>query len=231
MLLRSELGVSPAATRCPLSLRVATPGRLLGSTPRAALRGLMLLMVTLALGGCQRTLFSQAPAAGTACDVALQGRWVSVDKAGTPDGEIEAALGADCRVTITEHRPEGPRVWPPVAVASQRIGRRDLVWLDAAGINRAFEITSGPVDREGTVYVFAYTRTRDRLDLLPPDHRRLAHRVVDGDLAGAVLADGSDLTVRVDAEAAALAKLFGESRSFQRSEPLRFRRAAEPPRS
>lgn len=197
-------------------------------THSVAQRWAIALLAMLALGGCQRSLFSQPPAATSGCAGALQGRWVSVDQRGKPDGEIAATVDADCRLSVVESRPEGPRTWPPVALASGRVAGRDLVWLDAAAINRAFEITAGPLDRDGTVYVFAYTLKRDRLDLLPLDHRRLARRVLDGKLDGAVLADGSDITVRVDADAEALASVWRERRSFRRTEPLRFRRTAAP---
>jgi hypothetical protein len=201
-----------------------------GLNGRALLRTGLLLGVMLAMTGCQRTLFSTAPTASTGCDAALQGRWVSVDNKGKPDGEIAATLGSDCQLSVIEHRPEGPRAWPAVAVASGRVGGRELVWLDAAGINRAFEINPGPLDREGTVYVFAYTLRRDRLDLLPPDHRRLARQVIDGKLDGAALVDGSDITVRVDGDLSEVANLIGARRSFQRDNALRFRRVADPAR-
>ena len=221
-----ELG-AVVAWRVPPSV-IAAHWMPTARTHRVALRWVIALLGILVLGGCQRSLFSSPPTASAGCAAALQGRWVSVDQRGEPDGEIAATVDADCRLSVVESRPEGPRTWPPVALASGRVAGRDLVWLDAAAINRAFEITPGPLDRDGAVYVFAYTIRRERLDLLPPDHRRLARRVLDGKLDGAVLVDGSDITVRMDGDADALASLWRERRSFQRTEPLRFRRAVEP---
>jgi hypothetical protein len=218
----------PRPASSPHSPRSCLPLRRLHASPLRwpALR-LVVLVAMLVLTGCQRTLFSQPPAAEARCEAALQGRWVSVTERGEPDGEIAATVDADCRLSVVESRPEGPRAWPPVTVASGRVAGRELVWLDAPAINRAFEISPGPLDRDGAVYVFAYTLKRDRLDLLPPAHRRLARRVVDGKLDGAVLVDGSDITVRVDGDADALASLWRDRRSFQRTEPLRFRRAQQ----
>jgi len=193
------------------------------STSRIAL----LVLALEGLVGCQRTLFSGPPAATTRCDAALQGHWVSVDEQGEPDGEISASLGSDCRLGVVEQRPDGPRVWPPVSVASAHVAGRDLVWLDAGAVNAAFDIRPGPLDRDGAVYVFAYAIRGERLDLQPPDHRRLARRVVDDDIDGAALVDGRDITVRVDGDAPALARVIGDRRSFQRTEPLRFRRAED----
>jgi hypothetical protein len=210
-------------TRCRRRPAAAERRRPEPPAGRALGVGLLLVVIVLA-AGCQRTLFSQAPAAVDGCNVALQGHWVSVRKDGSADGEIEASLGPDCIATVVEHRPDGPRVWPPVALASGRVGRRDLLWLDAATVNAAFEIETGPLDREGAVYVFAYELDGERLNLLQPDHRRLARRVVDRSLDGAVLINGHDITVRLDGDAQALSTLVGQRRSFQRKDPLRFRR-------
>jgi len=185
---------------------------------------LVMLAAALLGTGCQRTLFSQPPATTRECDESLHGHWVSVGRDGAADGELEATLGADCRLAVVEHRNDGPRVWPAVAVASARIGRRDVLWLDAASVNRAYEIDTGPVDRDGAAYVFVYALDGERLELLQPDHRRLAHRVLDGSLDGAAFVDGRDIAVRVDADAQAVEKLLRERRTFQRKDPLRFRR-------
>jgi hypothetical protein len=188
----------------------------------------LLLLVAMLAAGCQRTLWSQPPASTNACDASLVGYWVSVDRIGNPDGEVEATFTADCQVAVVEHRPDGPRAWPPVVLASARIGRRDVLWLDAGSVNRAFGIDAGPVDREGSVYVFAYRLDGARLELWQPDHRRLARRVLEGELDGAVLVDGHDIAVRLDGAPDQLARLLDERRSFQRSAPLRFRRSTVP---
>ena len=187
---------------------------------------MLLLAAALMSAGCQRTLFSQPPATARDCAASLHGHWISVGRDGTADGEIEATLGAECRLAVVEHRNDGPRTWPPVAVSSTRVGRRDLLWLDAGSVNRAFDIDAGPVDRAGAAYVFVYTLDGDRLELLQPDHQRLAQRVVDGSIDGAALIDGRDIAVRVDGDEQALTTLVRERRTFQRKDALRFRRVA-----
>jgi hypothetical protein len=188
--------------------------------------GLCLLLL---LAGCQRTLLSQAPVADAGCDQALQGQWTSLGGDGSQPGEVEATLGADCRLSVIERRPEGPRAWPPITLASlggsgDAVVPDGLLWLDATATNAAFEIASGPVDRAGAVYAFAYRLEGDLLTLRRPDHRGLAHRLVDGGLDGAVLVDGSDLVVRLDGEPDALAALMREPASFTDQDTLRFRR-------
>lgn len=182
-------------------------------------------IAVLLLAGCQRTVLSQPPGESGGCDPALRGHWLSLANGSSGAGELEATLGDDCQLQVVEHGREAPRHWPMIRVASARIGRRDLLWLDATTANRGFEVATGPVDREGSVYVFAYRVDDDTVTLLRPDHRRLARRVVDGEIEGAAFADGSDLVVRLDGEPAVLAALLGERRSFTRDDSLRFRRA------
>lgn len=198
------------------------PQRLLRVAPLARL--CVLLTVLLLASGCQRTLLSHSPADSDGCDTALQGYWVSVGDDSGQDGEVEATLSADCIVSVIEHRKDGPRVWPPVQLASARVAGRDLLWLDAAATNIAFEIEPEAIDRDATFYVFAYQIKGERLTMLPPNHRGLARQVVEGKLDGAVMAEGQNIVVRLDGKAEELAKLLGKRTSFQRKESLRFRR-------
>ncbi len=192
----------------------------------AKLMRLVLLMAMLpTLAACQRTLLSQAPVEGAGCDAALVGHWLSDGEGSEADGEIEAWLGADCVLKAVEQRSEGPRTWPPIRVSTARFAGRDLLLLDAAAANVAFEVEPGPLDREGAVYVFAYRLRRDGLTLLPPDHRRLAQAVVAGTADGGALVEDSNITVRLDARGEALADLLGARRSFARDEAVVFRRA------
>lgn len=208
-----------------LARRNASAPRLhLPSQVAAAARYAAVLAILLLASGCQRTLLSQAPASGTGCDSDLVGYWVSLGKDDDPDGEIEATLSSDCIVSVTEHRKDGPRVWPPVKLASARVAGRDLLWLDATATNAAYQIEPEAIDREASVYVFAYQVRRDRLTMLQPDHRRLARQVVDGELDGAVLMEGQNIVVRLDGDTDELAGALGKRASFQRDEALRFRR-------
>ena len=199
---------------------------LLSATAAMTTRLLLGLLVITTLAACQRTLLSQAPVEGAGCDAALVGHWLSEGEGSATDGEIEAWLGADCVLKAVEQRSEGPRTWPPIRVSTARFAGRDLLLLDAAAANVAFEVEPGPLDREGAVYVFAYRLRGDALTLLPPDHRRLAQAVVAGKADGAALVEDSNITVRLDARGEALAKLLRARRSFAKGEAVRFRRVA-----
>ncbi len=199
-----------------------TPPRLLRFALLARL-GAVLAILLLA-SGCQRTLLSHPPADTQSCDSALLGYWISIGDDDSQDGEIEATLSPDCIVSVTEHRKDGPRVWPSVKLASARIAGRDLLWLDAAATNIAFQIEPEAIDRENSVYVFAYQIKGERLTMLQPNHRGLARQLVDGELDGAALVEGQNIVVRLDDEAEELAKLLAKRSSFQRNESLRFRR-------
>lgn len=211
------------ATRCTAALTPQSAMRL-----AMAVRIVAMLAILLLASGCQRTLLSHPPSSSTGCDADLLGDWVSLGEGDSMNGEIEATLSPDCIVSVTEHRKDGPRVWPPVKLASARVAGRDLLWLDATATNIAYEIQPETIDREASVYVFAYQIKGDRLTMLQPDHRRLARQVVDGELDGAVLAEGHNIVVRLDDEADELAKLLSKRASFQRKEALRFRRGEAP---
>lgn len=184
------------------------------------------LVLLLALAACQRTMLSQSPVENAGCDAALVGHWVSLGSSRADDGDLEAWLDADCVLKAVERRNEGPREWPPISVSTARVGSRDLLLLDAAATNRAFEVEIGPLDREGSLYAFAYRAKGDELTLLPPDHRRLATQVAAGKRKGATLVDDVNITVRLDGSRAELAKALAERRSFARGEAMRFRRAS-----
>jgi len=188
------------------------------------LRWPAMLVLLLPLAACQRTLLSQSPVENAGCDAALVGHWVSVGDTRADDGELEAWLAADCVLKAVERRSEGPRQWPPIRLSTARFAGRDLLLLDAAATNLAFEVEPGPLDREGAVYVFAYRLRGDGLTLLPPNHRGLAGAVVSGKVDGAAHAEDVNITVRLDARGEALESLLRKRRSFSRGEALRFRR-------
>jgi hypothetical protein len=182
------------------------------------------LVLLLPLAACQRTLLSQSPVENAGCDAALVGHWVSLGNTREDDGELEAWLDGDCVLKAVERRNEGPREWPPIEVSTARVGSRDLLLLDAAATNQAFEVEIGPLDREGSLYAFAYRARGDELTLLPPDHRRLAMQVAAGKRKGATLVDDVNITVRLDGSRAELSKALAERSSFARREAMRFRR-------
>jgi hypothetical protein len=189
--------------------------------PIAALATLVGLLL---LGGCQRTVFENAPGAAELCDPALAGRWLSRGDDGSKDGELEAQIDADCTLVVIESKADGPRRSEPTRMHTARIDGVRYLWLDAGWANRSFEITSTTLDHEHDIYLFAYRNSRSELRLAAPPHRALAHRVLDKDIAGGVLMHGDDLTIRVDGEPDAIRRMLRKHRLFRFDGALRFRK-------
>ncbi len=183
-------------------------------------------MMLFALVGCQRTVFQNPPAAAEACDPALVGRWLSQGDKDEAEGELEAIVDAKCRLVTIEHKQNGDRRAEPTTLSSARVGGVRYLWLDADWANRSFEIEPNLLDRDGDVYLFAYSLSRDRLRLASAPNRALAHRVLDKDIAGEVLMRENELTVRVSGTPEEIRKTLGKHRVFRFEAPLQFRRAA-----
>lgn len=181
--------------------------------------------LALLLGACQRTVFQNPPAAAEACDPALAGRWLSQGDTPKSHGELEVLVGADCSLRAVEHKPTGARRSEPTTLRNARVGGVRYLWLDAGWTHRSFEIDPNLLDREGDVYLFAYSISRDHLRLANAPHRALAHRVLDKDIAGEVLMQENDLMVRVSGDVDAVRKVLGKHRLFRFDEALHFRRA------
>ncbi len=192
-----------------------------------AARLVALLCVVLATTACQRTLFQDAPGPA-GCDPALAGEWWSVGERDEPDGEMRATIGADCTIEVVEQRAEGERRSAPSVFGSTRIGRRSVIWFDAAWANRSFDIDADALDQPGDRYVYAYRIDRgDQLVMHPLRHEALARAALEKRIeADVLLLDGS-LTVRVRAEPDALRRLLARKRAFDAREPLRFRRQVD----
>lgn len=185
--------------------------------------GTGILIATMLLAGCQRTLFEAAPAAATGCE-ALVGDWLSLGDGQGRDGEIEVTVSAECIARIIEHGAEGPRSYLPLRLHVASEPTR-WIWVDATEANAALAVQPGPLERRGSVYVFAWTLRDDVLALTPPAHRALAHRVLDGDIDGAVHAEDRALTVRIELDAAATASLLSTDGTLDAGNTVRFRRA------
>jgi hypothetical protein len=185
---------------------------------------LALIASLLLLGGCQRTVFENAPGAAEVCDPALPGRWLSRGDSGSSDGELEAQIDADCTLVVIESKADGPRRSQATRLHTARIDGVRYLWLDAAWANRSFEITPTALDHEHDIYLFAYRNSRSELRLAAPPHRALAHRVLDKDIAGGVMMHGDDLTIRVDGDGDAIRRMLRKHRLFRFDGALRFRK-------
>lgn len=178
--------------------------------------------VLLALAGCQRTLFESAPAVAHGCET-LVGHWTSLGDERGRDGEMEATIAADCSVRLVEHGREGPRSFLPLRLHVATQPARWL-WVDAAEANAALAVQPGPLDSKGTVYAFAWSLDGGLLTLVPPAHRPLAHRIVDGTVDGAVHAEDHFLTVRIEGTREEIAALMAGDGGLDQGEAMRFRR-------
>lgn len=197
----------------------------------ALLRRAGVLAALLALAGCERTVFESPPSDRTRCDKALVGDWLSEGDRHSDTGELRASVAADCTLRVTEQRAGGPRESGPVTLHSDRLGGQPYLWLDADWAHRSFDVEPGPLAQAGDVYLFAYGTTgRDGLTLYSPRHRALAHRVLDKDVRGEVLAQDDALTVRIPGDTESTAALLRKYRLFDTANGIRFRRATPTPR-
>ncbi len=195
----------------------------------AALALLALLLTT----GCQRSLFESLPGAVDRCDSNLVGDWLSRGDDGEPDGELVASIDASCSVVVVEQRREGERRSQPSTLRMGKLGRNNLLGVDATWANESFEVHPDALDQPGDLYLFAYRlRGTDQLTLLPVRHRELAELAVRNKLeADVILRDGS-LTVRVSGDSMAMQDQLRRVRLFVSSgdTTLHFRRqSAETP--
>lgn len=205
------------------------------NTPRITTRSLpslsrLLLGAALvaSLGACERTAFQSPPSESTRCDKALVGHWLSEGGDGSQDGELEAFVDADCNLRVDERKADGIRHSTATPLRSDRIGSERYLWLDAEWAHRSFEIDTSALDAPGDVYLFSYaTSGRDRLTLHSPRHRAIAHRVLDKDIGGELIAREDSLTVRIPGDSKAVAGLLRKYRLFDLKNGLGFRRAAE----
>ena len=200
----------------------------MSSTTSRLLRRIAALAALLALAGCERTVFESPPPERTRCDKALVGEWLSEGDHHSQEGELRASVGADCRLRVTERKAAGDRVSDPVTLHSDRLGGAAYLWLDADWAHRSFDVDAGPLGKPGDVYVFAYKATgHNHLTLYSPRHRALAHRVLDKDVSGEVLARDDALAVRIPGDVAATAALLRKYRLFDTKNGIRFRRDGE----
>jgi hypothetical protein len=193
-------------------------------------RALLLPLLLLALGGCERTVFERPPAeAAAGCDPALVGRWLSLGDKPEDEGELVATVDARCRLVTVERKASGERTSAATTLHSGKADGVRYLWLDAAWANASFEVTPTVLDEAGDVYVFAWRLRGGRLELAAPPHRALAHKVLDKDIEGGVLLHDDALTVRLTGERDELRKLLRTYRVFRFDRPLRFRRADAAP--
>lgn len=193
----------------------------------AAFRPLWLAAV-LVLCGCERTVFESPPSDSARCDKALVGHWVSEGDDGARDGELIAHVDPGCTLRVEQTRDGGVQRSASTPLRSDRLAGGRYLWVDAAWAHATFDVESGPLDQPGDIYLLSYTSTgRDRLTLYAVRHRALAHRVLDKDIAGELLARENALAVRIPGDSDATAALLRKYRLFDTGSGIGFRRAGD----
>ncbi|HEY0661650.1 MAG TPA: hypothetical protein VGD21_10095 [Lysobacter sp.] len=175
---------------------------------------LALLLAALAIGGCSRTTFENAPLDTGKCDPALVGRWEGEDD----PSEFQAELDTACKLRVRSTTGHGTHEIDIGELQSGRIGEDDYLWFNATRMNLALEIGAMPRDRASDVYVLRYRVSGNTLTLRQPDHKRIAHLVVDGQGRGDVqLTDNGsnfDLVNHVHGDRADIRKLIEKHAPF-----------------
>lgn len=193
-----------------------------------AVRFLCSALVALALAGCERTAFQSPPSDSTRCDKALVGHWVSEGGKGSQEGELVAYVDAACNLRVEQAVADGVKRSGTTPLRSDRISGERYLWLDAAWAHANFDVEASVLDEPGDIYLFSYATTgRERLTLYAVRHRALAHRVLDKDVPGEVLAREDALTVRIPGDSAAIAALLRKYRLFDLQNGIRFRREGD----
>lgn len=184
---------------------------------------LPLLLVTGLLAACQATSFEHAPLQAIACDPALAGHWVSQGEGSDDDGEVTLDIGSDCRLEMSEQKPDGMVGGEAVTFHLGRQGRHTYAWVEANWLmRRAGEDHRMP---DGDVVVMRYQRRGDTLDLWSTDDPAIAHAIIDDRLEGEVIARDERLFNRLTGaqDPAVL-----EGRDFFNDKAGRFKRARQP---
>jgi hypothetical protein len=195
------------------------------------LRIAALLLSLGGLAGCETVVFEAPPVAVQACDPALVGNWLSVDKDPKDAGEVELRIATDCTLLFVEHEKDGTREGAPTPLHVGRDGRIAYAWVDAGWAEFRMRAKDAPPHdpaepypfAEGDIVLMQYRVSGRRLELRQADAKLFAHRIIDGKIKGTVKRGDDDLAVRVtapvDPRQLRDAKLF-------RSGDMRFERAA-----
>lgn len=184
---------------------------------------LPLLLVTGLLAACQATSFEHAPLQAIACDPALAGHWVSQGEDSDDDGEVMLDIGSDCRLEMTEQKPDGLVGGEAVTFHLGRQGRHTYAWVDANWLMRRGGEDHRPP--EGDVYVMRYQLRGDTLDIWSTDDPAIAHAIIDDRLEGEVIARDERLFNRLTGEQDPAVL---DRRDFFNAKAGRFKRGQQP---
>ena len=189
------------------------------------MKTLIIPLACLLLAACEATTFETAPVAALPCDPTLAGDWSSVGDQGEVDGEVVLQIDGDCRLSVIEHKADGPHTGEATALHLGRHGGHRYAWVDAGWMMQRFD--EDHRFPEGDVIVLRYRQQGDRLELWSTDDRAVAHAIIDDKLDGEVLARENELFNRLTGtqEAAVL-----DHPGLFDAEPAAFRRMGARPR-
>ena len=165
------------------------------------MRSALLMCLVVLACGCQATSFQNPPLADSGCDPALAGDWVSLDDAGTPNGELRLSLTAKCELNVAGTEVKQPDAGPTQVHLGRR-GNTDYAWFNAAWSNHVFDVKEFEADPQD-VYLFRYEVQGQELIMRAIDHKAVAHRIIDGGISGTVRSDENVLVNRVTGPARA----------------------------
>lgn len=181
------------------------------------------LPVLLLLAACEGTTFERVPLTEQACDASFAGRWASVAEGPDDQGEVVLVVSPDCHLEVEEHERSGVRTGEGSRLHLGHHGTHRYAWVDAGWVHRRFEEPDAPP--AGDVYLLRFALEGGDLLLWSTDDRPIAHRIIDDELDGEVVARGSRLFNRLTGpqDPAVL-----DHPGFFDAEPARFRRETVP---
>ena len=174
------------------------------------------IVMLCALGcGCQSTSFQTAPlAADPGCDPALAGHWDSVTDEGAPNDEMRLVISADCRLAVTDTDGGRVREGEPTTLRVGHLGDQRYAWVTAGWADVRFDATDDLHTDPSDIYLFRYRVEGDALTVEFVNHKAVAHRIIDGGVAGTVRSDDDALVNRITGparpEVLALPDLFSD---------------------
>jgi hypothetical protein len=175
----------------------------------------------LLLAGCELTTFEKAPLTGAACDARLVGHWNSVADDNDKDGEVQLDISKACKLEVSDLQKGVMRHGEPTELHVGQHNRVDYLWVDAAWAQTRFE-SDLPINA-GDVTVVRYTLTKDELVLNAPDHKAIAHRILDDKIPGDTSKTEKGLQNRITGLAHPEVL---EAEGFFSAEAIRFHRGA-----
>lgn len=180
---------------------------------------LLLATSVLLLSACQGTAFEVPPVAATPCDVRLVGHWDSIGDTPDENGDVQMDISTDCKLELADRKDGKLRQGEPTQLFVGQHGGQQYLWVDSTWSQRRFD-SDLPV-HEGDVYLMRYRIENAELEVVSPDDKAIAHRILDEGIRGEIYKGEHGLKNRITGgphpELLASEGFFGK-------EPARFRR-------